>query len=340
MGLNLVRYRGWFYLFSLIVLLPGAISLLIAPRLKAGIDFTGGSEFTVRFEQEVSQDDLKGALSDLGHPEARIQGTGENEYLVRTKELQGALTTPPIGPQPAGLEQEAIQDGLIERFGPLLGADGEPSDSFISSDSISETISKEIRQNATFAIIAASVAIFFFLWWSFRAVPKPFRFGVAAIVALLHDALLVVGIFSILGKVIGTEVNVMFITALLTVIGFSVHDSIVVFDRIRETVLRQEKMPFAEAVNASLVQTLSRSLNTSLTLVFAILALLLMGGGSIREFLWAMLIGTITGAYSSIFIASQLLVSWEEGDVPRFFRRLFNRETAEEEEYEEAYAEA
>ena len=340
MGLNLVRYRGWFYLFSLIVLLPGVISLLIAPRLKAGIDFTGGSEFTVRFEQEVSQDDLKGALSDLGHPEARIQGTGENEYLVRTKELQGALTAPPLGPQPAGLEQEEIQDGLIERFGPLLGADGEPSDSFISSDSISETISKEIRQNATFAIIAASVAIFFFLWWSFRAVPKPFRFGVAAIVALLHDALLVVGIFSILGKVIGTEVNVMFVTALLTVIGFSVHDSIVVFDRIRETVLRQEKMPFAEAVNASLLQTLSRSLNTSLTLVFAILALLLMGGGSIREFLWAMLIGTITGAYSSIFIASQMLVSWEEGDVPRFFRRLFNRETAEDEEYEEAYAEA
>ena len=164
MGLNLVRYRGWFYLFSLIVLLPGVISLLIAPRLKAGIDFTGGSEFTVRFEQEVSQDDLKGALSDLGHPEARIQGTGENEYLVRTKELQGALTAPPLWPQPAGLEQEEIQDGLIERFGPLLGADGEPSDSFISSDSISETISKEIRQNATFAIIAASVALFFFLW--------------------------------------------------------------------------------------------------------------------------------------------------------------------------------
>ena len=337
--LDLVGKRRWFYLFSLVILLPGAISLLIPPRLKPGIDFTSGSTFTVRFEQPVTQDDLNQALDDLGHSEARVQRTGEDEFLVRTNELRGSTSGPRLGPRPPS-ERDAIEEALIERFGHLLDAEGEVKDGFLEFSSISETVSREIARNAAFALIAASVAIFFFLWWSFRAVPQPFRFGVAAIVALLHDVLLVVGIFSILGKVIDTEINVMFITALLTVIGFSVHDSIVVFDRIRETVGRGEGRTLAEAVNASLLQTLGRSLNTSLTLIFAILALLLMGGGSIREFLWAMLIGTATGAYSSIFIAAQVLVSWDEGDLPRLFGRVFGRgEPEEEEEYEAVAAE-
>jgi preprotein translocase subunit SecF len=165
-------------------------------------------------------------------------------------------------------------------------------------------------------------------------VPQPFRFGAAAVLALLHDVLIVVGIFSILGKVIGTEINVMFITALLTVIGFSVHDSIVVFDRVRENATRGDDRRFADVVNDSLLQTMARSINTTLTLVFAILALLLLGGG-IEEFLWAMLIGVITGAYSSVFIAAQFLVSWEEGDIPRAFRRIFRRpEPTHDDEYE------
>ena len=330
-GLDFVRIRGWFYLFSFLILLPGAISLLIPPRLVPGIDFTGGSEFTVRFQEEVSKDELSGVLQDLDHPEARIQGTGENEFLVRTKELQGEAPCPPIGPcSRTGTEQRAIENRLVEEFGPLLDGQGGVIDRFLESSLISETVSREIRLNATYALLAAAAAIFLFLWWSFRSVPQSFRFGTAAVIALLHDALLVVGIFSILGKVIGTEINVMFITALLTVIGFSVHDSIVVFDRIRETVVRGEWRTFAEAVNVSLLQTLARSLNTSLTLIFAILALMLMGGDSIREFLWAILIGTVVGAYSSIFIAAQVLVSWEEGDVPRLFRRLLGRPEPQE----------
>ena len=186
----------------------------------------------------------------------------------------------------------------------------------------------------------ATAAILLYRWWSCRAVPDSFRFGAAAAIALVHDVILVVGIFSILGKTIGTEINKEFIAAILTVIGFSVHDSIVVFDRVRETVERGEGRTFAEAVNSSLLQTIARSLNTSFTLVFAILALLLMGGGSIREFLWAMLIGTVAGTYSSIFIASQVLVSWEEGDVPRFFRRIFRRGEPSEKEADEYETEA
>ncbi len=334
--LDLVGKRGWFYLFSFLILLPGVISLIIPPSLKPGIDFSSGSTFTVRFEEPVTKDELSDAMTDLDHPEARVQGTGQNEFLVRTRVLLGAGSGPALGPRPSS-ERDVIEDGLRERFGNLADAQGvaSPDQGFLEFDSIDATISKEIGRNAAIAVIAASAAIFVYLWWSFRSVPQSFRFGVAAILALVHDSLLVVGVFSILGKVIDTEINVFFITALLTVIGFSVHDSIVVFDRIRETVARGEGRTLAEAVNSSLLQTLSRSLNTSLTLIFSILALLLMGGGSIREFLWAMLIGTAVGTYSSIFFAAQILVSWDEGDVPRLFRRLVGRE--EEEEYEEEY---
>jgi preprotein translocase subunit SecF len=332
--LDLVGKRHWFFLFSFIILLPGVISLLIPPSLKPGIDFSSGSTFTVHFEQGVTRDELRGALADLGHPEARVQATGDNEFLVRTKELRGAASAPPVGPSPP-TERDAIESALRERFGNMVNAQGVASEGqgFLEFSSISATLSREIARNAGIAVIVASLAIFVYLWWSFRSVPQPVRFGAAAILALLHDVLFVVGIFSILGKAIDTEINSFFITALLTVIGFSVHDSIVVFDRIRETVARGEYRVFGEAVNASLLQTMGRSLNTSLTLIFAILALLLMGGGSIREFLWAMLAGTITGTYSSIFIASQILVSWDEGDLPRLLRRLFRR-PAREKEYE------
>lgn len=320
--LDIVGNRRWFYLASFLILIPGVISLLIPPSLKAGIDFSSGSTFTVRFEQNVSQAALDSAMSDLDHPEARVQSTGPSEFLVRTKELRGAGSAPPIGPAPAS-EKDELEKALAERFGTLVDADGNPSENFLEFASISASLSSEIARNAAIAVVVASVAIFVYLWYSFRTVPQSFRFGAAAVFALLHDALLVVGAFSIMGKLFDVEIDAFFVTALLTVIGFSVHDSIVVFDRIRENVERGVGRDFTETVNASLLQTLGRSFNTSLTLVFAILALLLMGGDSIRDFLLAMLIGTVTGVYSSVFVASQILVSWEEGDVPRTWRRFF-----------------
>jgi preprotein translocase subunit SecF len=324
--IDFVGNRRWFYLFSLVLLLPGTISLLIPPRLKLGIDFSSGSTFSVRFEQPVTRDQLKDELESLGHSEARVQGTGNNQFLVRTEELQGAASQPAVGPAPPS-ERTELENGLRERFGNMTDSTGKasPTQGFVEFSSISASLSSEIARNATLAVLASAVAIFFYLWWSFRAVPQPFRMGGAAIIALLHDALFVLGAFSILGKLIDTEVNSYFITAMLTVIGFSVHDSIVVFDRVRETVSRGEERTFSEAVNSSLLQTLGRSLNTTLTLIFSILCLLLIGGSSIKEFLWAMLLGTVTGAYSSVFIASQILVSWDEGDVPRLFRRIFRR---------------
>ncbi|MDZ4278988.1 MAG: protein translocase subunit SecF [Dehalococcoidia bacterium] len=335
--LDLVGKRGWFFLFSFVLLVPGVISLAIPPRLTLGIDFKGGSEFSVRFQQPVNADDLRDELDMLDHPEARVQGAGQNEFFVRSEELRGAGAAPPIGPAPE-TERDEIEAALAQRFGPLVDDEGTVTNEFIQFASVSESISRDIGRSALFAVALASAAIFVYLWWSFRAVPQSFRFGSAAVIALIHDVLFVLGAFSILGKVIDAEINKEFIAAILTVIGFSVHDSIVVFDRIRETVSRGEERTFTAAVNSSLLQTMGRSLNTSLTLVFAILALLLMGGESIREFLWAMLIGTVAGVYSSVFIASQILVSWDEGDIPRLFRRILGRERPEE--YEPAPIEA
>jgi len=321
---DFVKRRDFYYLLSLLVLVPGIISLIIPPSLKPGIEFTGGTTFTVRFAQPVHQDALRTALSELGHPEAIVQSTGGNQFLVRTKELTGAAAAPEVGPAPPS-ERDTIEAGLRQRFGEFLDANGNVSNRFLDFSSVSGTVSEEIGRNAGMAVIAASVAILLYISWAFRAVPKPFLWGAAAVIALLHDALLVLGTFSIFGKVFGIEINTMFLTGLLTVMGFSVHDTIVVFDRIRENLRRGEGKDFSECVNASLNQTLARSVNTSFTVVLVLVAMLLMGGVTIRDFLLVLLIGIISGTYSSIFIASQLLVTWEERDIQRFFGRFLPR---------------
>lgn len=321
---DFVGRRNWYYLLSLLVLLPGVISLIIPPALKAGIEFTSGTTFTARFQQDVNENDLRSALGDLGHPEARVQRTGENKFLVRTSELKGTTEAPPLGPAPEG-ERDTLEARLVERFGSMIDAQGNVVDRFIEYASVSSTVSREIGRNAAIAVGAASVAILLYISWAFRSIPNPFRCGIAATIATLHDVVLVVGAYSLLGKLFDMEVNTMFITGLLTVIGFSVHDTIVVFDRIRENNARYPDLDFATSVNNSILQTLGRSINTSFTVILAVVALLLIGGVTIRPFLVVMLIGVITGTYSSIFVASQILVTWEERDIPRLFRRVVPR---------------
>ena len=318
---DFVARRKWYYLLSALVLLPGIISLLIPPSLKPGIEFTGGTTFTVAFAQQVDQQQLRTALSDLGHPEAVVQRTGENHFLVRTRELEGAAQAPEVGPALPS-ERETVEAGLGARFGGFLDNNGNVSHRFIDFASVSGTVSEEIGRNAGLAVIVASMAILLYISWAFRAVPKPFLYGAAAIVALLHDVVLVVGAFSIFGKLFDIEINTMFLTGLLTVMGFSVHDTIVVFDRLRENLRRVEGARFAEVVNISLNQTLARSVNTSFTVVLVLVAMLLMGGVTIRNFLLVLVIGIISGTYSSMFMASQLLVTWEERDIHRLVRRF------------------
>jgi preprotein translocase subunit SecF len=315
--IDFVGKRPLYYLISLLLVLPGIVSLALPDGLRRGIEFSSGTNFAVQFQEPVSQDELRDALVALGHPEARIQQTTEGRLLVRTGLIEGAGDAPAFGPA-APSEREDLEAALEERFGPLVDAEGNPTGRFAEFSSVSPSVSSDISRNAAFAVLAAAAAILIYITISFISVPSPFRYGVAAIIAMIHDVIIVLGAASILGRFFGFEVDTLFITAMLTIVGFSVHDTIVVFDRIRENIRRAEAAgyapPLSDAVNASLNQTLARSLNTSITAILVLVALILLGGGTIRDFVTVITIGIIAGTYSSIFVASQLLVSWDEGD--------------------------
>ncbi len=296
--MDFVGKRNWFFLVSLLVILPGVAFLIINPGLRTGIDFTGGSTMTLGFSNPVTQQALRETLAARGEIDSTVQNLGDNTYFVRTRELS-----------------EDDKDGIVEALEAALSPDGVD---VLSFDLVSPVVARDTVINGIYAVIAAAIGIFLYLWWAFRSVPKPFRYGVAAIVALLHDLLIVIGIFAILGNLLGTEINTMFLIAVLTVIGYSVNDTIVVFDRLRENVVNYSGRTFAQNVNISISETLGRSLNTSITLLFTLLALILFGGPTIRAFLFVLLIGVIAGTYSSIAVASQVLVAWEAG----VFRRL------------------
>ena len=301
--MNFSERRPWFFLMSLLVILPGIVFLILAPGLNPGIDFTGGSSLTMQFPESsgANQKAIREKLQAIGYPESTVQNLGistidEKRYdlfFLRTKTLDET-------------KKDILVDNLNNQFSP------EQTNTVLSFDLVSAVVAQETVISACWAVLAAALGIFFYVWWAFRKVPRPIRYGLAAIVALLHDALIVVGIFAILGYFLDTEVNTMFLIALLTVIGYSVNDTIVVFDKIRENVLTYTNRPFPEVVNLSISETMGRSLNTSFTLLVTLLALLLFGGTTIREFLYVLIIGVIVGTYSSIAIATQVLVSWDQ----------------------------
>jgi preprotein translocase subunit SecF len=283
------------------------ISLVLPGGLNPGIDFTSGTIMTIQFQQPVEQAALRDAFSQLNHPEAVVQrSSGENTFVIRTRPLEQAQQG-----QEGDLgtsERQQIEQGLSSRFGPLQ---------ILNLDQVSPLIAAEIVRYAILAVAAASLFILGYLYWAFNKVSHPIRYGTTAVVALIHDALVVLGIFSILGRLFPAEIELesTFIVAVLTVIGFSVHDTIVVFDRIRENFIRRSGEAFEDVVNHSLAQTLTRSLNTSLTVLLTLVVLMLFGGVTIRTFVLALLIGITTGTYSSIFVASMLLVSWHLGEL-------------------------
>ncbi len=297
--MNIVGKRKWYFLISALIIVPGIISLIIPPAVRPGIDFSSGSAFEVTFQASVDEEPVRSAMAEADHPDARIQKLSDSTVFIRTKELQEG-------------ERDEIQAVLERSVAPV---------DFISKvETVSPEVAGETVRNAVIAVMVAAVGILLYITWAFRHIPGSFRYGVAAVLALVHDILIIIGIFSILGKVIGLEVNVMFVVGLLAVAGYSVNDTIVVFDRIRENVARDIDRPLAESVNISIMESMGRSLGTSLTTTFALLALILIGGLTLREFLLVLLIGTIAGTYSSIFIASQFLVMWEMGEIGRFFR--------------------
>jgi len=314
--INFVGRRKWYFLISGIIILLGIVFLIpIGPfGLTWGIEFTSGSMMTLSFEQAVTQAELQQEMASLGHSEAIIQGTEEDTFLIRTSKLAEEVADPETGEMIT--EEEAIRRDLEERFGPV---------EILSSYDISPSMARGITSNAAIAVVVAAVGILLYITWAFRRLMRPFRFGVCAIVALVHDVLIVLGIYAFLGNFFLMEIDVMFITGVLTVIGYSVNDTIVVFDRIRENMTKSTGIPLATTVNNSIMETLGRSLNTSLTTLFLLLALFLLGGATIHNFVLVLLIGVIVGTYSSIGIASQLLVVWESGELGGFFRRIIPR---------------
>jgi preprotein translocase subunit SecF len=287
--MNIVGRRNWYFLLSLAIILPGIISMAFF-GFRLGIDFAGGDQYNFAFTQPVQATTVQKEM-DTFNVEAVVQQAGPNGVLVTTKPLSLAQET-------------TIHADLAKKF-PL-----DPSRS--SYAQVGPTIARELVVGAGGLILIASILIVIYLSIRFN-----YKFAIAAILALLHDVFVLTGIFSILGKVFNVplgEINTLFVTAALTVIGFSVHDTIVIFDRIRENLRQASRLTFEQNVNLSIIQSLARSVNTSMTVIFVLVALFLISPTNIKGFTLALLIGIVSGTYSSIFNASPLLVVWRRLD--------------------------
>ena len=345
---DIVGKRRWYFLFSALITIPGIVFILLG-GLKPSVDFTGGTVWQVRYANDPSPAEVQAALVELGHEEATVRRLSDGFLEIRTEPIgllppqtplpsvslapsasgagsatpapsasaEGTATPSPTAsptpaasgspaPLPTNTEWAEVERALVAQFGEAEG--GRPR----SLTTVGPLIGSELIRSSIILIAVGELFILAYLWLRFG-----FRFGTAAIIALLHDVIVVIGVFAILGYFFALEFDALFVTALLTIIGFSVHDTIVVFDRIRENRIRHAGEPFGAIVNHSILQTLGRSINTSLTVVVTLAALYLLGPITIRTFTLALLIGVISGTYSSIFNASQLLVSWYEWDANR-----------------------
>ncbi|MBI5405342.1 MAG: protein translocase subunit SecF [Candidatus Kerfeldbacteria bacterium] len=289
---KIVQKRNWLFALSLALLVPGVIAFAMW-GLRLGLDFTGGSLIELSIPTRPATEELRDKIAAADFGDGIVQSTGEGTYSVRLPFLSNDQHT-------------TLLTTLNRDF---------PGTSEIAYETVGPTIGNELRQRAVIAVIAVLAGIILFITYAFRRVsrgPVPsWIYGTSALVALVHDVFMVIGIFAILGHYFGIEVDALFVTALLTVLGFSIHDTIVVFDRIRERLRVSASHDFETIVNESLNQTLVRSLNTSLTTVIVLIALALFGGDSIRHFILALIFGIVSGTYSSIFVAAPLLVVYD-----------------------------
>lgn len=304
MKLRIIQNRKYYYLVSGILFLI-AIFALIAWGLKPGLDFTGGSLLEVNFSANRPDVVAVGdALKPLNLGDVKVQSAGDHEMMLRFKTVD----------QPT---HQKILDALVSKF------EAKPGDGTVKElryESVGPVVGKELTNKAWMAILIAALAIVLYIAYAFRKVSRPvvsWKYGISAIVALIHDITIVAGLFAILGHFFGVEVDALFITALLTILGFSVHDTIVVFDRTRENLSKHYTADFEEVVNDSVNQTMSRSINTSLATLLVLVALFLFGGETIRYFVLALIVGISVGTYSSIFVASPVVVDWHKFDQKR-----------------------
>ncbi|MCX7681248.1 MAG: protein translocase subunit SecF [Anaerolineae bacterium] len=298
--LNLVERRRWYFAFSA-VLIVLSTAAMVASYVRFGrparlsIDFTGGSIFVLKFDRAASEEEVRAAFADYGLEGAIVQPLGrpeEHTWQVRTRQV-------------AADEVEALLSLLEERIGKI-------DHDALTFDTVEPAIGGEVTRAAGLAILVAALVIVVFMWFSFRRVPNAFRYGVCTIVGMVHNLVISFGFYVLMGILSGWEMDVLFLTAVLTVIGFSVQDVIVVFDRIRENIPRHKSEPYETVVNRSILETLHRSLATQLNAMFVMLAIILFGGSTIKPFISTMLVGMMSETYSAIFVAVPLLVVWEK----------------------------
>jgi preprotein translocase subunit SecF len=295
--IDLVGKRYWFFLISAIVIIPGIISLAVF-GLKPGVDFSSGTAMTLHFDKEVELGQLRQELIDLGYDKAIVQPAGEGDFFIRLPEISAEETTN---------LKESLETGLDTTI------------TISSLYSVSPVVAKGTVRNTVIAVVVASIGILLYISWAFRKMPKPLRWGTCAVIALVHDLVVVVAVFSILGWAVGMEVDALFVTGVLAVVGVSVNNIVVVFDRIRENLKRGVSRDFEVIANYGIIESLGRSLNTGLATLFVIVALYLLGGVTTHTLVLALLIGIATGIYSSLCIAGQLLVVWDKGEWGRLF---------------------
>ena len=297
---NIVEKRIWYFIFSSVLIAFSIVALVVSTLrfgqpMRLGIDFTGGSIFVIKFDHFAREQRIREVFASQGIESPIVQPRGlpeENTWQVRTREV----TANEVGSLLAALE---------ERIGSV-------DDDALMFDTVEPAVGGEVARAAGLAILVASLIIVAFMWFSFRRVPNAFRYGVCTIAGMLHNLIITIGFFALMGIVAGWEVDALFLTAILTVIGFSVQDVIVVFDRIRENIPRYRKEPFETVINRSILETIHRSLATQLNAMFVMIAIILFGGATIKPFVATMLVGMLSETYSAIFIAVPLLVAWEK----------------------------
>ncbi len=296
--MDIVGKRPWFFLISGVLIVISIISLAVF-RFTPSIDFTGGTLLTLKFEEPVDYNAFVDKMNEMGYGEAVIQITGQTQFDVRTKETIE--------------NQETLVATLSATFGKLTDTP--------EVYSLAPTQGANTTRNAAIAVAIAMVGMLIYVTYAFRKMPSSFRWGTCFVLAMLHDILVTMGLFSLLGHFLGWQVDLMFITGILAIVGVSLDNTIVVFDRMRENQKNGVSPDFAVVVNRSQIETLGRSLNTSITILITCIALMLFVGGSIQNFIIALVIGLVAGTFDSVFVAPGLLVVWDNGKWGSFFKQ-------------------
>ena len=298
--INIVAKRMWFLTASTIILIVGILSLTFPPHLNLGIDFLSGTGITVRFVDDVSSSQIENQFTKIGLDSPSIQSMGDNTYFIRTEKLSDF----DVENNDSTVSRNDLEKSIEEI---------DKNADIIEIESVGTRVAEGTIRNSIVAVSVASFFVMIFVLYAFRRLEKSYRFAFSAVLTLVHDVVLVTGIYALLGHIFGLQVNSVFIVALLTVIGYSVNDTIVIFDRIRENQIKFPDNKYSSNINISINESIIRSLGTSITTLLVLFSMLILGGSTLREFIVVLILGVVVGTYSSIFIASQFLIIWEEG---------------------------